>query len=329
MLAQNSTTMKEENFFSNVYNYDLYLGFAVAFGCFDFFVLTPFLYLIIWYERFGSDHPRSIINQLVASTCWNGIANGLVIIPLEIFQSLSGPVCKNFCLLLFVLKTSILIHQHLMIVFITCSKYMSIFVLKNPTEIISEFWCLFLNLFSLLLAMFSQITLALLPGKRPIYMHICMGTDPRIDDKYPAKIGIVLPLIGVFVILSYILLCLKVKLMSYYTPHTTLKTPKQTGWQLPTLKDVLENNSMASLGTIGFFILILLPTWLIHFVMLKLSPEKLATHPYQIITHFHQHGHRFVFNLLTALWFLSRSHIRRSVLRELSEIFSRLIEIFG
>ena len=325
MMPQNSSTIKEAVFFSNIYKYDGYLGLAVAFGSLNFFVLTPFLYSITWYEQFGSDHPRSLINQLVASTCWNGIVNNIVIIPLQIYQSLFGPLSESFCQCHFVLNTSIIIHLHLMITFIIFAKYMSMFVLRNPTEIICDFWCVFLNLFALLLAILSQISLAMLPGKRAHNMHMCMGTDPRIDEKFPAKIGVVLPLIGLLCIVSYVLLCLKVKL---YVSQTPSRKPPKTAWQLPPIKDMLEKNSMASLGTIGFFILILLPTWFIHFAMLKMTPEKLSSDPYQIIAHFHQLGHRFFFNLLIILLFLSRSHIRRAVLRELCDQLLRLFDMF-
>ncbi len=33
-------------------------------------IVLPSLYGIIWFERFGSDSKRTIINQLFASVCW-------------------------------------------------------------------------------------------------------------------------------------------------------------------------------------------------------------------------------------------------------------------
>ena len=329
MMPQNSTTITEAAFFSNVYNQDWYLGLAVAFGCCNLFALTPFLYLIIWYEQYGSDHPRSLINQLVVSTCWNGIVNNIVIIPLQIYLSLFGPLSEYFCLCQFVLRTSIIVNLHLMITFIIYAKYISIFVLRNPTEILSDFWCLFLNLFAFLFALLSQITLVIIPGKKPNNFHICMGTDPRIDDKYPTKFGAVLRGICVLLNFSYMLLCLKVKLWSLHTKHIPPRKSKEFGRQLLPIKDMLEQNSTASLGTIGFFILVLLPEWLGHLALLKLSPEKLSSHPYQIIYFFHELGHRFLFNLFVILLFMSRSHIRRAVLRELFDQFFRLIELFN
>jgi len=33
-------------------------------------IVLPSLYGIIWFERFGTDSKRTLINQLVASICW-------------------------------------------------------------------------------------------------------------------------------------------------------------------------------------------------------------------------------------------------------------------
>ena len=73
MVLQNETRLAEAALFSNIYSQDLYMGLAAAFSFINFFVLTPLLYLIIWYEQYGSDHPRTLLNQLVTSLCWNGI----------------------------------------------------------------------------------------------------------------------------------------------------------------------------------------------------------------------------------------------------------------
>ena len=102
---------------------------------------------------------------------------------------------------------------------------------------------------------------------------------------------------------------------------------EKVGWMLPPFKDILEKNSMSSLATISFIILSLLPSWSMHFAIHILSVEALSTDPYQIIIHFHHHGHKFVFNLLIVLLFLSRSAIRRAVIREMFDQKSMLMEI--
>ena len=90
-----------------------------------------------------------------------------------------------------------------------------------------------------------------------------------------------------------------------------------------------SKNSMSSLATISFMLLSLLPSWSMHLAIYMLSVEVLSTDPYQIIIHFHHHGHKFVFNLLIVMLFLSRSAIRRAVIREMLDQKSMLMEMMG
>ena len=43
------------------------------------FLVPPFLYGIIWYERFGRDLKRTLINQLFGSICWYLIVSILIL----------------------------------------------------------------------------------------------------------------------------------------------------------------------------------------------------------------------------------------------------------
>ena len=132
MVLQNETRLAEAALFSNIYSQDLYMGLAAAFSFINFFVLTPLLHLIIWYEQYGSDHPRTLLNQLVTSLCWNGLLHNLISIPAEIVLDLFGPLSQNFCSFHFIIKNSLICHLTFMINFIILVKYISIFVLNNP-----------------------------------------------------------------------------------------------------------------------------------------------------------------------------------------------------
>ena len=67
MVLLNVSIDQEANFFENVYQHDWYMGLAIAFSCVNLLGFTPIFYLIIWYEHFGSDHPRTLLNLLVNS----------------------------------------------------------------------------------------------------------------------------------------------------------------------------------------------------------------------------------------------------------------------
>ena len=64
------------------------------------FLGPPLLFAIIWFERFGSDKKRTILNMFVNMNCWNCIA--LVILGLlpEIAIYSTGPLPPIFCYIL-------------------------------------------------------------------------------------------------------------------------------------------------------------------------------------------------------------------------------------
>ena len=328
MTFQNSSTITDTIFFSNAYKNDWYMALGIALSICNLFALTPFLYAIIWYERFGSDHPRTLINQLVASTCWNGIVHNILFIPLSIFIDLLGPMSFSFCQFNILLKNSIILHLLLMLTIVIFAKYISIYMLKNPTEVLNDFWCFYLNILCVFLAVVSQTAFTVLPGKNPVYFYICTGTNPLKFKTDQSKVNFPLQGTVVLVFVSFICLFLRVKVFSKHSSAGPL-VKQNVGWMLPPVKDILEKNSMSSLATISFMLLSLLPSWSMHLTIYILSVDELSTDPYQIIIHFHHHGHKFVFNLLIIMLFLSRPAIRRAVIREMLDRKSMLMEMVG
>jgi hypothetical protein len=48
----------------------LLMSIAIVLSVLLSLIVIPSLYGIIWFERFGSDSKRTLINQLFASVCW-------------------------------------------------------------------------------------------------------------------------------------------------------------------------------------------------------------------------------------------------------------------
>jgi hypothetical protein len=68
------------------------------------------LYGIIWYERFGRDQPRTLINQQVASICWSAIFwMALVEVPLIIRFWINKPFNETVCKVQMILNQVILV----------------------------------------------------------------------------------------------------------------------------------------------------------------------------------------------------------------------------
>jgi hypothetical protein len=65
-------------FFANIYNKDFSMLIGLFSSIFNVIVLTPLFLAIVWYEKFGSGLPRTLLNQLVTSTWYQFINRTLI-----------------------------------------------------------------------------------------------------------------------------------------------------------------------------------------------------------------------------------------------------------
>jgi hypothetical protein len=82
----------DHQFYSDLYTPDWSMALAILTSLLNIVFVTPISYSIIWYEKYGSDHRRTLLNQLVASICWNIVISNLTSLPLEIFFTIFGPL---------------------------------------------------------------------------------------------------------------------------------------------------------------------------------------------------------------------------------------------
>ena len=135
------------------------------------------LYGAIWYERFGSDNYRTLINRLFSSLCWSGIV-ALLIGWTDVGRHIIGPFPDVPCYFQIVMKDSIKTAILLFFDAIALSRYIFIYWMKNPTALNDDFWNLFVNLWIILGSILINITFAMMPGPRTLAFHICAGSDP-------------------------------------------------------------------------------------------------------------------------------------------------------
>ena len=64
-------TDSNEDFFKGLFENRPAKISALIFNVFGACVLLPLMFGIIWYENFGSDNKRTLLNKLVASLCWS------------------------------------------------------------------------------------------------------------------------------------------------------------------------------------------------------------------------------------------------------------------
>ena len=111
---------------------DLYKTVFFILSIISGIVLIPFAYSIIWYEKFGSDKKRTLINKLVASLCWNEIAFFSTVQILYVVRFYFGPLPPFLCFWMFVIRKTIIINGIFTLNAMALVRYIFIFWLKNP-----------------------------------------------------------------------------------------------------------------------------------------------------------------------------------------------------
>lgn len=107
----------------------------------------PFLWSIIWFEKYGVDKTRTIINMLVSRIALN-LMNFLTLdqIP-EIVRYIIGPLPDFVCLCQVIFRDSFTLIALPHIDAIVIIRYLFIFWLKNPTAFHHEFWLTLISIF--------------------------------------------------------------------------------------------------------------------------------------------------------------------------------------
>ena len=92
-MGDNATFVK----FDDIYIRNKELIAPIAASVINMVAVTPLYVAIVWFEKYGTDQRRSLLNKLVASTCWNAIVYNLTAVPMEIALTLFGPFGNAFC----------------------------------------------------------------------------------------------------------------------------------------------------------------------------------------------------------------------------------------
>jgi hypothetical protein len=154
-------------------------------------VVPAFIFSIIWFERFGSDKKRTLLNIIASFGCWTGIEYIYVIQTSEIFRYIHGPLPPSFCFFLRIFRSALFLELLLLFDTVTISKYFYIFWLKNPAGFNDDFWSIFLNVWIKGFSFLSQTVWHYFVNQQPMSFYICTGQDPTPFLKHPLRFVIV------------------------------------------------------------------------------------------------------------------------------------------
>ena len=160
---------------------------AVTFSGIASLILLPLVYVIIWFEKFGSDNKRTLLNKLVSSVCWTCFEWFLLVQTIDMIRYLVGPLPSHLCLFQLHLRNAIFSQQMIILDAIVVGRYVFVFCLKNPAAFNDDFWSKFINIWIVGFSVAQQIVAAQMPGKSSVYFYICTGKNPQLDRDVPLK----------------------------------------------------------------------------------------------------------------------------------------------
>jgi hypothetical protein len=137
-----ASSVTHEDFFKGVYEHQP-VKTLILFLCLGLTIINILLlYSIIWYEHFGSDLKRTLINKFAVSICWCGIESEIVLQGLTMIRYTLGPFPSSVCIIRTILLYSATMNVLLFIDLNLLTRYFFIFFLKNPAALKDDFWYL-------------------------------------------------------------------------------------------------------------------------------------------------------------------------------------------
>ncbi len=181
--------------FDNIYGNHISKILCLGFLTLTSIITSPILCSIIVYEKNSSY--RTLINQMVSSMMWNALAYNLIMTPLTLIFYIMSPINSPVvCRMYFMVNTVICYHMIFLLDAMIIIKYMFIFHLKNPTAVQDDFWKLWINLWTFMYCLLTEIVFHTMPGKDVPRISICIGNislkQVNGPYKFPGHIGIAL-----------------------------------------------------------------------------------------------------------------------------------------
>jgi len=303
--ANNSTSASEHPFIGLIENQPFKV-FSLATGLSIIPVNVVLLYGIIWFERFGSSHNRTLMNKLVAWQCWNLIAFNLACHVLESLIYISGNLPAPVCFLNIVLKNASKTTMLLLLDSTIIVQYLLIFRIKNPAAVNDDFWSRFIGVWIAGLLHIFNFSKYFIAHRQPLNDYVCAGVLPGQDWSMPSHFG---AHFEVFTVLTIIFVKLKIHL--YKTKSIESKMTKRSIFMKNFTLQSIDKSSLTSFS-ISFAGLLMFSSFVFMGMSLnKLPPLDVNKSPFR----YWYHTLHLILPSLVNLTFCSFFYLRNPKLR--------------
>ena len=282
-------------------------NFGITISIFSIVFVSLSKYFVIWYEKYGTNQNKTLINYLFVSACWTGIAyNTFIQIP-EVIIAFGYPLGRLFCTSTLIAKNVCMMHFASIACSISVVRYLYIFVYRNSNGRFDEFWCSFVNKLILQLAFLSEFVFQFLPGRNPYYYYVCLGKNPEQGLKPKLNFGLQINLVACFFL--YLFVVIKIKHYNYKFMKVNVIT-----------SSTIEKAKLSEFITSAITLVTMLVVLTVSIILNGTPGHKLITYPYFYLVQFHLHGCPFLFSfLLTLSHLLSNKKLREGIHRELKQ----------
>jgi hypothetical protein len=285
---------RDTYYFTTIYDFHLSNIFALCVSAFSSMLITPVQYSIIWFEK--DNQNRTLINLLISSLVWCGIAWNIIVQPWTLVLYLIGPINNPLiCNIDTVLRNVVLMEASILQVAVFVALYICLFHVKNPTALQEDFWHLFINTWTLGCSLISQSVYILWPGKSPMNYYLCLGEYPTAQQGVPVKANLPLMIAGLFCIIVFI----------------GAKMPNR---KLKALKDLPVQRNTHTLFTFTTYSVALVLVVLSSLVLVKinsLEAEELDSYPNYILVYLqHHYLPQIIIPLITLTFFYKKTLLR-------------------
>jgi hypothetical protein len=283
-------------------------------------LIIPLCYGIIWFER--NNHFRTLINQLVASICWYQIV-WICIHNVTLLLRMNGPGGSFQCSLEVVVINVLGMQAMLLLDAIVVSKYIFVFVLKNPVAIHEGYFLYFINISTLMVSFVSQCIYSWLPGRNPTLYYFCIREFPvdQIPMDAPVKPNLPLLTVLAFSVCCHIIIGLKLQKVKAEVVPNSPNQNQLTETNVFADKQLLANFT-SNIISIGFLIL----ATVLAYVFNKITPQEMNRQPNIIFAFFRFYCFPPITSYATIIIYYSQhKNLQTSIKKEIKDILQKIV----
>ena len=282
---------------------------------------TPFRTLsIIWFERFGSDKKRTILNMFVNMNCWTCIALVLLGQVPKIHIYTVGPLPHIFCYIHSVIRQSISFSVLMYIDATIVFRFMYIFKLKNPAGFRDDFWCLFVSLWIHSADLIMAVALSIFENFQTLSNFVCTGHITGLPNKGNGKIVMFLT---VYSVILYFTINMRIYYYKKRFKVSSELNQNQISSKLLDWKN-FETHSLSTIATdllgIGLFITAVA----CQRKLLAVKPENLNVYPNYLFLFYIDLLSPSLGIILVILSFFRKKALRKDLKENMYSIFLKL-----